>query len=68
MTPADQRAVIADGAAAARLGDEQIVAHGLSPVFVSETWLTMRSIELVSAEAEPRRRRRSSATSSFPCC
>lgn len=40
---------------AATLGDEQVVAHRLSPVFVSETWRTMRSIELVWGEAEPRR-------------
>lgn len=47
------RAVVADGAGASTLGDLQIVTHGLAPVFVSETWLTMRAIELVSGEAEP---------------
>jgi hypothetical protein len=47
------RAVIADGAGASTLGDQQIVAHGLSPVFVSEVWLTMHAIELVSGENEP---------------
>jgi pimeloyl-ACP methyl ester carboxylesterase len=47
------RAVVADGAGASTLGDQQIVTHGLAPVFVSETWLTMRAIELVSGEAEP---------------
>lgn len=47
------RAVVADGAGASTLGDQQIVAHGLSPVFVSEVWLTMHAIELVSGESEP---------------
>jgi uncharacterized protein len=47
------RAVIADGAGASTLGDQQIVTHGLAPVFVSETWLAMRAIELISGEAEP---------------
>jgi len=27
--------------------------HGLSPVFTSVTWLTMRGTELVSGESEP---------------
>ena len=47
------RAVVADGAGASTVGDQQIVAHGLAPVFVSETWLMMRAIELVSGETEP---------------
>jgi hypothetical protein len=47
------RAVVADGAGASTLGDQQIVAHGPGPVFLSETWLTMRAIELVSSETEP---------------
>ena len=42
------RAVIADGAGASTLGDSELVAHGLEPVFVSVTWLTMRAIELES--------------------
>lgn len=46
------RAIVADGAGASTLGDQQIVAHGLAPVFNSETWLTMRAIELVSGESE----------------
>jgi uncharacterized protein len=47
------RAVVADGAGASTLGDQQIVAHGLSPIFDSETWLAMRAIEAVSGESEP---------------
>jgi pimeloyl-ACP methyl ester carboxylesterase len=47
------RAVVADGAGASTLGDQQIVTHGLGPVFVSETWLTMRAIELGSGQTEP---------------
>ena len=46
-------AVVADGAGASTLGDDQLVPHGLAPVFLSETWLTMRTIELVSGETEP---------------
>ncbi len=46
-------AVIADGAGASTLGDDQLIPHGLAPVFLSETWLTMRTIELVSGETEP---------------
>ena len=46
-------AVIADGAGASTLGDNQLVPHGLAPVYLSETWLTMRGIELVSGESEP---------------
>ena len=46
-------AVVADGAGASTLGDDQLVPHGLAPVFLSETWLTMRTIELVSAVTEP---------------
>jgi alpha-beta hydrolase superfamily lysophospholipase len=45
--------IIADGAGASTLGDNQLVGHGLAPVFVSETWLTMRAIELISGESEP---------------
>ena len=47
------RAVIADGAGASTLGDNQLVRHGLAPVFTSETWLTMRGIEVISGETEP---------------
>jgi pimeloyl-ACP methyl ester carboxylesterase len=47
------RAVIADGAGASTLGDSELVEHGLEPVFVSVTWLTMRAIELESGETEP---------------
>lgn len=46
-------AVVADGAGASTLGDDQLVPHGLAPVFLSETWLTMRTIELASGETEP---------------
>ena len=46
-------AVIADGAGASTLGDDQLTAHGLAPVFVSVTWLTMRAIELTASETEP---------------
>ena len=47
------RAIVADGAGASTLGDQQIVVHGLAPVFDSETWLMMRAIELVSGDSEP---------------
>ena len=47
------RAVVADGAGASTLGDQQIVSHALAPIFLSETWLTLRAIELVSGESEP---------------
>ena len=46
-------AVVADGAGASTLGDDQLVPRGLAPVFLSETWLTMRTIELTSGETEP---------------
>jgi hypothetical protein len=46
-------AVIADGAGASTLGDSQTAPHGLGPVFVSVTWLTMRAVELASGNAEP---------------
>ncbi len=46
-------AVVADGAGASTLGDDQLAPHELAPVFLSETWLTMRTIELVSGETEP---------------
>ena len=46
-------AIIADGAGASTLGDNQLVSHGLAPVFTSVTWLTMRGTELVSGEPEP---------------
>ncbi len=46
-------AVVADGAGASTLGDTRLVRHGLAPVFLSETWLTMRAIELVSGATEP---------------
>lgn len=47
------RAIVADGAGASTLSDDQLLPHGLSPVFTSVTWLTMRGTELVSGEAEP---------------
>lgn len=47
------RAIVADGAGASTLGDQQIVHHALAPVFNSETWLTMRAIEAVSGDSEP---------------
>ena len=46
-------AIIADGAGASTLGDNQLVSHGLAPVFTSVTWLTIRGTELVSGEPEP---------------
>ena len=46
-------AIIADGAGASTLGDDQLSSHGLSPVFTSAMWLTMRGAELVSGESEP---------------
>jgi pimeloyl-ACP methyl ester carboxylesterase len=46
-------AVVADGAGASTLSDDQLLPHGLSPVFTSVTWLTMRCTELVSGESEP---------------
>ena len=46
-------AVVADGAGASTLTDDQLVPHGLGPVFKSVTWLTMRGTELVSGETEP---------------
>lgn len=47
------RAIVADGAGASTLGDQQIVPHGLAPVYNSETWLSMRAIGLISGEPEP---------------
>ena len=47
------RAIVADGAGASTLGDDKLLPHGLSPVFTSVTWLTMRGTELVSGEPEP---------------
>lgn len=46
-------AVVADGAGASTLADDNLVGHGLRPVFTSVTWLTMRGAELVSGEKEP---------------
>ncbi len=46
-------AIIADGAGASTLTDDQLLEHGLGPVFTSVTWLTMRGTELVSGESEP---------------
>ena len=46
-------AVIGDGAGASTLGDCELVAHALQPVFASVTWLTMRAVELASGETEP---------------
>ena len=46
-------AVVADGAGASTLSDDQLLPHSLSPVFTSATWLTMRGTELVSGEPEP---------------
>jgi pimeloyl-ACP methyl ester carboxylesterase len=46
-------AIIADGAGASTLGDIELVPHGLEPMFVSVTWLTMRAVELASGDAEP---------------
>jgi hypothetical protein len=47
------RAIVADGAGASTLTDQKLLPHGLSPVFTSVTWLTMRGTELVSGETEP---------------
>jgi uncharacterized protein len=46
-------AVVADGAGASTLADDQLSAHGIGPVFTSMTWLTMRGTELISGESEP---------------
>lgn len=46
-------AIVADGAGASTLADDQLSAHGIGPVFTSETWLTMRGTELISGESEP---------------
>ena len=46
-------AIVADGAGTSTLTDDQLLEHGLSPVFTSVTWLTMRGTELVSGESEP---------------
>jgi predicted acyl esterase len=46
-------AIVADGAGASTLTDDQLVRHGLGPVFTSVTWLTMRGTVLVSGETEP---------------
>ena len=46
-------AIIADGAGASTLADDQLVPHGIGPVFTSATWLTMHGTELVSGESEP---------------
>ena len=46
-------AIIADGAGASTLGDDQVISHGRRPVFTSVTWLTMRGAELVSGDSEP---------------
>ena len=47
------RAIVADGAGASTLSDDQLLPHSLSPVFTSATWLTMRGTELVSGGPEP---------------
>ena len=47
------RAIVADGAGASTLTDDQLLEHGLRPVFTSVTWLTMRGAELISGETEP---------------
>jgi pimeloyl-ACP methyl ester carboxylesterase len=48
------RAVIADGAGASTLGDQQLIDHGLTaPIFFSTTWLAMRGTEAVTGESEP---------------
>jgi pimeloyl-ACP methyl ester carboxylesterase len=46
-------AVVADGAGASTLGDDELSPHAFTPVFTSVTWLTMRGVELVSGEREP---------------
>jgi pimeloyl-ACP methyl ester carboxylesterase len=46
-------AVVADGAGASTLGDDELISHAFAPVFTSVTWLTMRGVELVSGEREP---------------
>jgi fermentation-respiration switch protein FrsA (DUF1100 family) len=46
-------AIIADGAGASTLADNQLVPRGLAPVFTSVTWLTMRGTELLSGDLEP---------------
>jgi pimeloyl-ACP methyl ester carboxylesterase len=46
-------AIVADGAGASTLTDDQLTPHSLDAVFTSVTWLTMRGAELVSGESEP---------------
>lgn len=47
-------AVIADGAGASTLGDQRIASHGLSaPIAMSEGWISMREVELLSGDREP---------------
>ncbi|MHB1837665.1 MAG: alpha/beta hydrolase [Solirubrobacteraceae bacterium] len=46
-------AIVADGAGASTLTDSRLLPHSLSPVFTSETWLTMLGTELVTGETEP---------------
>lgn len=48
------RAVVADGAGASTMGDQELVHHGTTePIFRSVTWLAMRATEVASGEAEP---------------
>ena len=47
-------AVVADGAGASTLGDQRLASHGLSaPIALSASWLTMREVELLTADDEP---------------
>jgi dienelactone hydrolase len=47
-------AVVADGAGASTLSDQRLLADGpTTPVFVSGTWLMMRTTELVTGDREP---------------
>ena len=46
-------AIVADGAGASTLADDQLLPHGLGAVYTSVTWLTMRGTGLVSGETEP---------------
>jgi uncharacterized protein len=48
-------AVVADGAGASTLGDLRSASHGPSaPIAISTSWLSMREVEVLSGDDEPR--------------
>jgi fermentation-respiration switch protein FrsA (DUF1100 family) len=61
-------AIVADGAGASTLTDDQLLPHSLAPVFTSSTWLTMRGTELVSGRPSRPASAASSAASACRCC